>query len=424
MTLDIYTPYQLALVREDPRQTVTTSHWLDMFFPNTFVSTQEEIAFSKLNASRRIAPFMLPNEPGKPIYRREGERIESFKPAYTKPKDAVRPSEMIALTPGEIVKREALMSPVARYNREVNRIVTFHRNSIMRLWDFMAARAILNGTLTINYGNGVAPIIDFNHDTGHTIILGAGNRWGDAGVNIFNGIQSYVDLIANAEFGGSATDIILGATAAGLALGKIPGYHDADLRDVGQIEAMMRYAESTFGGVDIVINNAGIQHVAPVEQFPVDKWNDILAINLSSVFHTTRLALPGMRQRNWGRIINIASVHGLVASKEKSAYVAAKHAVVGLTKTVALETARSGITCNAICPGWVLTPLVQQQIDKRIAEGVDPEQASAQLLAEKQPSGEFVTPQQLGEMALFLCSDAAAQVRGAAWNMDGGWVAQ
>lgn len=159
------------------------------------------------------------------------------------------------------------------------------------------------------------------------------------------------------------------ARAEVAALGKIPGYHDADLRDVGQIEAMMRYAESTFGGVDIVINNAGIQHVAPVEQFPVDKWNDILAINLSSVFHTTRLALPGMRQRNWGRIINIASVHGLVASKEKSAYVAAKHAVVGLTKTVALETARSGITCNAICPGWVLTPLVQQQIDKRIAEG-------------------------------------------------------
>lgn len=155
------------------------------------------------------------------------------------------------------------------------------------------------------------------------------------------------------------------ARAEVAALGKIPGYHDADLRDVGQIEAMMRYAESTFGGVDIVINNAGIQHVAPVEQFPVDKWNDILAINLSSVFHTTRLALPGMRQRNWGRIINIASVHGLVASKEKSAYVAAKHAVVGLTKTVALETARSGITCNAICPGWVLTPLAPRRSEHR-----------------------------------------------------------
>ena len=186
----------------------------------------------------------------------------------------------------------------------------------------------------------------------------------------------------------------------------------------------MAYAEAQFGGVDIVINNAGIQHVAPVEHFAVEKWNDIVAINLSSVFHTSRLALPGMRARNWGRIINIASVHGLVASKDKSAYVAAKHGVIGLSKTLALETARTGVTCNAICPGWVLTPLVQQQIDKRIAEGSDPEQAREQLLAEKQPSGEFVTPEQLGELALFLCSEGAAQVRGAAWNMDGGWVAQ
>ena len=161
-----------------------------------------------------------------------------------------------------------------------------------------------------------------------------------------------------------------------------------------------------------------------MEHFAVEKWNDIIAINLSSVFHTSRLALPGMRARNWGRIINIASVHGLVASKDKSAYVAAKHGVIGLSKTLALETARTGVTCNAICPGWVLTPLVQQQIDKRIAEGSDPEQAREQLLAEKQPSGEFVTPEQLGELALFLCSDGAAQVRGAAWNMDGGWVAQ
>lgn len=225
-------------------------------------------------------------------------------------------------------------------------------------------------------------------------------------------------LILNG-FGDSAA-----ARAAVALVGKAPGYHDADLRDVQQIEAMMAYANTEFGGVDIVVNNAGIQHVSPVESFAVEKWNDIIAINLSSVFHTSRLALPGMRGRNWGRIINIASVHGLVASKEKSAYVAAKHGVVGLTKTLALETARTGVTCNAICPGWVLTPLVQQQIDKRINDGSEPQQAREQLLAEKQPSGEFVTPEQLGELALFLCSDGAAQVRGAAWNMDGGWVAQ
>ena len=230
--------------------------------------------------------------------------------------------------------------------------------------------------------------------------------------------KSGAQLILNG-FGDSAS-----ARAEVAQIGKTPGYHDADLRDVQQIEAMMAYAEAQFGGVDIVINNAGIQHVAPVEHFAVEKWNDIIAINLSSVFHTSRLALPGMRARNWGRIINIASVHGLVASKDKSACVAAKHGVIGLSKTLALETARTGVTCNAICPGWVLTPLVQQQIDKRIDEGSDPEQAREQLLAEKQPSGEFVTPEQLGELALFLCSEGAAQVRGAAWNMDGGWVAQ
>lgn len=208
------------------------------------------------------------------------------------------------------------------------------------------------------------------------------------------------------------------------ACGVRAGYHGADLSDAGQIEEMMRYAEREFGGVDILINNAGIQHVSPIEHFPVEKWNAILAINLSSVFHTTRLALPSMRARNWGRIINIASVHGLVASKDKAAYVAAKHGVVGFTKTTALETAQTGITCNALCPGWVLTPLVQQQIDKRIAEGADPSDAREALLAEKQPSRAFVTPEQLGELTLFLCSEGAAQVRGAAWNMDGGWVAQ
>lgn len=207
-------------------------------------------------------------------------------------------------------------------------------------------------------------------------------------------------------------------------LGAAPGYHDADLSDPQQIADLMRYVELEFGGTDILVNNAGIQHVSPLESFPVDKWNAIIAINLSSVFHTSRLALPGMRERGWGRIINVASVHGLVASKDKAAYVAAKHGVVGLTKTIALETARSAITCNAICPGWVLTPLVQQQIDKRVAAGVDPQQARDDLLAEKQPSQEFVTPEQLGELALFLCSDAAVQVRGAAWNMDGGWLAQ
>ncbi|WP_432502199.1 3-hydroxybutyrate dehydrogenase [Serratia sarumanii] len=207
-------------------------------------------------------------------------------------------------------------------------------------------------------------------------------------------------------------------------LGAAPGYHGADLGNAAQIADMMQYAEREFGGVDILVNNAGIQHVAPLDQFPVEKWNAILAINLSAVFHTCRLALPGMRERNWGRIINVASVHGLVASRDKSAYVAAKHGVVGLTKTLALETARTPVTCNAICPGWVLTPLVQQQIDKRIAAGTDPQRARDELLAEKQPSQEFVTPEQLGELALFLCSDAAAQVRGAAWNMDGGWLAQ
>jgi len=198
----------------------------------------------------------------------------------------------------------------------------------------------------------------------------------------------------------------------------------ADISDENQVVAMFTAIDQHDEPLAALVNNAGIQHVAPVEQFPVEKWNAILAINLSSVFHTSRLALPGMKERNWGRIINIASVHGLVASKEKSAYVAAKHAVVGLTKVIALENAQTNITCNALCPGWVLTPLVQQQIDQRIASGIAPDVARDSLLGEKQPSGEFVTPEQLGALALFLCSDAASQVRGAAWNMDGGWVAQ
>jgi 3-hydroxybutyrate dehydrogenase len=202
-------------------------------------------------------------------------------------------------------------------------------------------------------------------------------------------------------------------------------YHNADMSKPVEIEAMMKAVIGQFGGVDILINNAGIQHVANIEDFPVEKWDAVIAINLSSAFHTTRLALPQMKAKNWGRIINIASAHGLVASAQKSAYVASKHGIVGLTKVTALETAQSGITCNAICPGWVLTPLVQKQVDARAAQqNISIDDAKKSLLAEKQPSGEFVTPEQLGALAVFLCSDAASQVRGVAWNMDGGWVAQ
>ena len=206
--------------------------------------------------------------------------------------------------------------------------------------------------------------------------------------------------------------------------GKV-GYHGADMSKPDEIEAMMAYAEAEFGGVDILVNNAGIQHVARVEDFPVARWDAIIAINLSSAFHTTRLAMPGMRRKNWGRVLNIASAHGLVASAQKSAYVAAKHGIVGMTKAIALETATTGITVNAICPGWVLTPLVQKQIDDRSArEGITVEQASNELLGEKQPSLQFTTPEQLGELAVFLCTPAGNNVRGVAWAVDGGWTAQ
>ena len=209
------------------------------------------------------------------------------------------------------------------------------------------------------------------------------------------------------------------------ALGVQVGYHGADMSKPADIEAMMRYAAATFGQVDVLVNNAGIQHVAPVEDFPVERWDAIIAINLSSAFHTTRLALPAMKKANWGRIINVASVHGLVASAQKSAYVAAKHAIVGLTKVTALENATTGVTCNAICPGWVLTPLVQKQVDaKAAAQGLSNEEAKKQLLAEKEPSLQFTTPEELGELAVFFCSDAGKNVRGVAWNMDGGWAAQ
>ncbi|MFN3736915.1 3-hydroxybutyrate dehydrogenase [Hydrogenophaga sp.] len=209
------------------------------------------------------------------------------------------------------------------------------------------------------------------------------------------------------------------------ALGVEVEYHGADMSKPAEIEAMMAFAAQRFGQVDILVNNAGIQHVSRVENFPVERWDAIMAINLTSAFHTTRLALPAMQKANWGRIINVASVHGLVASAEKSAYVAAKHGIVGLTKVTALENATTGITCNAICPGWVLTPLVQKQVDaKAAALGISNDEATRLLLGEKEPSMQFTTPEELGELAVFFCSPAANNVRGVAWNMDGGWAAQ
>lgn len=202
-------------------------------------------------------------------------------------------------------------------------------------------------------------------------------------------------------------------------------YNPADVSKIDEIEAMIAFATRELGRVDILVNNAGIQHTAPVEEFPVERWDAIIAINLSAAFHATRAALPQMKARGWGRIINIASVHGQVASPNKAAYVAAKHGLVGLTKVVALETATSGVTCNAICPGWVLTPLVQKQVDaKAAAQGISIEAATRQLLGEKEPSMQFTTPEELAELAVFFCSSAANNVRGVAWNMDGGWMAQ
>ena len=202
-------------------------------------------------------------------------------------------------------------------------------------------------------------------------------------------------------------------------------HHGADMSKPAEIEDMVKTCEREFGAVDILVNNAGIQHVAAIPDFPPERWDAIIAINLSSAFHAMRVALPGMGRRHWGRVINIASAHGLVASVHKSAYVAAKHGIVGLTKVAALENATTGVTVNAVCPGWVLTPLVQKQVDARAAaEGVSNEEAKRRLLAEKQPSLQFTTPQQLAGLCLFLCSPAADNVRGVAWAVDGGWTAQ
>jgi 3-hydroxybutyrate dehydrogenase len=192
-----------------------------------------------------------------------------------------------------------------------------------------------------------------------------------------------------------------------------------------EIAAMVHACEAEFGGLDILVNNAGIQHVAPIDKFPADKWDAVIAVNLSSSFHTIRAALPGMKARKWGRIINIASAHGLVASVDKVAYVSAKHGLIGMTKVVAMEAASAGVTCNAICPGWVLTPLVQKQVDARAkANGLTDEQARVALVSEKQPMHRFTKPENIGALAVFLCSDAAETITGSSYPIDGGWTAQ
>jgi len=202
-------------------------------------------------------------------------------------------------------------------------------------------------------------------------------------------------------------------------------YSDADMSRPEAIEAMMGRALAEFGSIDLLINNAGIQHVAPVEDFPVEKWYAILAINLSATFHTVRLALPAMRRRGFGRIVNIASAHALVASPYKSAYVTAKHGVAGFTKTIALETAEAGITVNAVCPGYVLTPLVEKQIpDTAKARGISNDEVIRTVLLAAQPTKKFVTVEQVAALTAFLCSDDAASITGAVLPIEGGWTAQ
>jgi len=202
-------------------------------------------------------------------------------------------------------------------------------------------------------------------------------------------------------------------------------YVQADMSKPDDCGALVRKASDALGGVDILVNNAGIQHVAPVEKFPPERWGAIIAINLSSAFHTAAAALPAMQQARWGRIVNISSAHGLRGSINKSAYVAAKHGVVGLTKVLALENAEAGITCNAVCPGFVLTPLVEKQIEDLMAEkDLDRDTVVRDLMLYKQPTREFATADQIGETVVFLCSDAAAQITGTTISVDGGWTAQ
>ena len=248
---------------------------------------------------------------------------------------------------------------------------------------------------------------------------------------IVTGSNSGIGLGSARELARAGADVVLNSftdrdedhkLAEGMAkeFGVKVRYIKADMSKGDECRALVEQA----GGCDILVNNAGIQFVSPIEEFPVEKWNAIIAINLSSSFHTIAAALPGMREKGWGRIVNIASAHGLTASPFKSAYVAAKHGIVGLTKTVALEAAGKGVTCNAICPGYVLTPLVEAQIPEQMkVHNMDRETVIREVMLDRQPSRQFATVEEIGGTAVFLCSDAAAQITGTTISVDGGWTA-
>ena len=252
---------------------------------------------------------------------------------------------------------------------------------------------------------------------------------------IVTGSTSGIGLGIASALAGSGTNVVLNGFGPADAIDKIVGdlkrqhnvgvlYSSANIADPDEIKDMVDQTRSEFGGVDILVNNAGIQHVDPIEDFPVDKWNVIIAINLSGAFHTCRLAVPDMKKKGWGRIINVASAHALVASPFKSAYVSAKHGLAGLTKTVALELAEHGVTANAVCPGYVLTPLVQKQIPEQAkARGISEAAVMRDVLLAAQPTKEFVEVSQIAALTAFLCSDDAASITGALLPIDGGWTA-
>jgi 3-hydroxybutyrate dehydrogenase len=251
--------------------------------------------------------------------------------------------------------------------------------------------------------------------TGSTSGIGLGIAYCLAKANanvILNGIETI----------GKINNIIQDLSST--SKGKID-YFQADLTSSDEISAMIKFSQENFGGIDILVNNAGVQYVAPTQDFPPNKWDQIISLNLTSAFHTTRLCLPHMQKNGWGRVINIASAHGLVASANKCAYVASKHGILGFTKVVALENAGKGVTCNSICPGWVLTPLVEEQIKKKSLENNQTfEQAEHDLLSDKQPSKQFAKPEEIGEYCVFLASDSAKQITGSSMTVDGGWTAQ